>query len=81
MTDLKEELEKLSAQSPQPSEVPIERYQDFRRDLQKLLNQHSMENGSGTPDFLLASYLTGCLMTFDLTLKERGRWILKGGEG
>lgn len=81
MTDLKEELGRLSSQAPSPQETPINKYQEFRRDLQKLLNQHSMENGSGTPDFLLASYLTGCLMTFDLTLKERGRWILKGGEG
>lgn len=47
---------------------------DFRKDLEKLINCHSKEYGSNTPDFLLADFLMGCLHVFDNTVKERSRW-------
>lgn len=47
---------------------------DFRRELEHLINRHSMENGSDTPDFLLAQFLTGALELFDTTVKEREKW-------
>lgn len=34
---------------------------DFVSELTSLLNRHCKENGSGTPDFILAEYLFGCL--------------------
>jgi len=46
---------------------------EFLKDLQKLINRHSMENGSDTPDFLLASFLCGCLNTYNRTMQERER--------
>jgi hypothetical protein len=46
----------------------------FRRELQNLINKHSKENGSDTPDFILAEYLTDCLKTFDKTIKLRNTW-------
>jgi hypothetical protein len=46
----------------------------FRGELQALINSHSMENGSDTPDFILAEFLTDCLAAFDKTVKERTRW-------
>jgi hypothetical protein len=46
----------------------------FRDALQKLINEHSMENGSDTPDFILAEYLTDCLAAFDKIIRERRRW-------
>jgi hypothetical protein len=46
----------------------------FGRELEQLLNRHSKENGSNTPDFVLASYLQSCLVTWNLHTKERDRW-------
>ena len=47
---------------------------NFREHLKILINQHSMENGSDTPDFILADYLRDCLIAFDKATKERSRW-------
>ncbi len=35
-------------------------------------------NGSNTPDFLLASYLTGCLHTFNSIVNAREEWYGRG---
>lgn len=45
--------------------------QGFLSDLTSLINCYSMENGSDTPDFVLAQYLTACLTTFDRTVRLR----------
>lgn len=47
---------------------------EFRQDLQALINRHSMESGSDTPDFILAEYLADCLATFDKAASRRERW-------
>lgn len=44
---------------------------DFKDELQSLLNKHSQENGSDTPDFILAAYLTDCLNTFNAAVQNR----------
>ena len=46
----------------------------FRRELMVLINKHSKENGSDTPDFILAEYLIECLRVFDKTVKLRTEW-------
>ena len=46
----------------------------FRRELIALLNKHSKENGSNTPDFVLADYLINCLNNFNLTTQKRTEW-------
>lgn len=46
----------------------------FVRELESLINRHSMENGSDTPDFMLAQYLAGCLKVFDATVTARETW-------
>lgn len=38
------------------------------------INATSSENGSNTPDFILAEYLTRCLGVFNSTLKQRAEW-------
>jgi len=48
-------------------------YIDFRDKLQELINSNSMENGSNTQDFVLATYLTACLIAFDNAVTERTR--------
>jgi hypothetical protein len=46
----------------------------FKEELEHLINKHSMENGSDTPDYILADYLMGCLDNFNLTVKSRETW-------
>jgi hypothetical protein len=46
----------------------------FQEELEQLINRHSKENGSNTPDFILASYLRTALANFDDTVKAREKW-------
>jgi len=46
----------------------------FELRLEELINQYSMENGSDTPDFILAKYLSKCLENFDASVKQREEW-------
>lgn len=46
----------------------------LERELASLLNRFSAENGSNTPDFLLAEYLLGCLELFNQTTQSRAKW-------
>jgi len=44
---------------------------EFRFELQRLLNRFSRENGSDTPDFVLAKYLADCLAAYDGAVRWR----------
>ena len=44
---------------------------NLHRDLTRLLNCHSLENGSDTPDYILANYILDCLEAFDRTVQAR----------
>jgi hypothetical protein len=46
----------------------------FRREVESAINRHSMENGSNTPDFILAMYLVECLAAFDRAVNARDAW-------
>jgi hypothetical protein len=46
----------------------------FRDELETLINRHSVENGSNTPDFILAGFLNSCLDVFDHSVRERDKW-------
>ena len=48
--------------------------QEFRQELESLLNRNSMENGSDTPDFLLAEFLVIQLNTWDQFVQRREQW-------
>ncbi len=52
-------------------------YDQFQKDLEEVINKHSMENGSNTPDFILAHYLVDCLKSFNKTSKAREKWYGK----
>ena len=44
----------------------------FERDLSEVINKHSMENGSDTPDYILGTFLANVLQAFDTaTTAER----------
>lgn len=46
----------------------------FREELQSLLNRYCQENGSNTPDFILADFLARCLLAFDAAVNRRAEW-------
>jgi hypothetical protein len=43
-------------------------------ELRATLNKHSVENGSNTPDFILAQYLLSCLAAFETAVNAREKW-------
>ena len=44
---------------------------DFREELQRLVNSHSLENISNTPDWIIAGYLAKCLKALDEAIQQR----------
>ncbi len=46
----------------------------FEDELRAALNRTSQENGSNTPDFILATYLLGCLDAFNRAVNARDQW-------
>jgi hypothetical protein len=53
----------------------------FYQELTSLINRHSKENGSNTPDFILARYLQDCLAAFDNASLARSNWYGHGEDG
>lgn len=51
---------------------------EFHNELRSLLNRHSKENGSDTPDFILARYLSDCLAAWDAAVSSREKWYGRG---
>ena len=45
--------------------------ENFRYELQGLINKHSRENESSTPDFILADVMLDALRSFERTVKRR----------
>lgn len=46
----------------------------LREEIETAVNRNSAENGSATPDFILAQYLMDCLRAFDGAVMARERW-------
>lgn len=46
----------------------------FSEELTALLNRHSQENASGTPDFILSVYIRNCLAAFNGAVNQREQW-------
>lgn len=58
----------------------------FHQELKRLLNRYSMENGSDTPDYVLARFITTSLSNFDEAVTSRNKFHREGiirdiGEG
>lgn len=47
---------------------------DLKKEIEGVLNKHSAESGSDTPDFILAQYLMNCLEAFDKAVIHRDQW-------
>lgn len=52
----------------------LKREESFRADLSALLNRYSRENGSDTPDFVLAKFVALALHAFDQAVLARDKW-------
>lgn len=46
----------------------------FEEDLRQVINRHSAESVSGTPDFILAKLLLETLKTFNTAVCDRADW-------
>lgn len=61
--------------APEASTETVEEMTDtFRVKLEKLINRYSVENGSNTPDHILADYLMRCIQAFDEAVNHREVW-------
>jgi hypothetical protein len=47
----------------------------FQRELTSVINRYSRENGSNTPDFILAKYMDQCLKAFNKASRAREKWF------
>lgn len=57
-----------------PEQIKTEedrKYDEFVRDIAKVINKHSWERFSNTPDYILAEYMAGCLTVFENTIQNR----------
>lgn len=50
----------------------------FHEELRSLINRHSRENQSDTPDYILASFMESCLYAFENAMSQRTAWIHQG---
>ena len=46
----------------------------FKKELEELINKHSLENDSGTADFILAEFMNDCLRAFNGAVQKRTQW-------
>jgi hypothetical protein len=47
---------------------------DLRADITSAINRNSAENGSDTPDYILARFIEASLAAFDLAVRDRDEW-------
>ena len=65
---------------PEPDDNPfivdldVKVSDQFIEELTKLINKHSLENLSNTPDYMLAEYLRFCLNGINLLVNKREQW-------
>lgn len=52
----------------------MDEYFEFRKSLETIINQHSIENKANVPDFIIADYLINCLKAFNISTQERDKW-------
>lgn len=49
----------------------------FEQELISLINKHSLENTSNTPDSILSSFMVECLISFNRAVNKRNNWYEK----
>jgi len=48
---------------------------DFKGELAKAINKYCIENGSNTPDFVIADYLFECIRNLETAINDRAAWF------
>lgn len=56
------------------TEISDDTRADVVREFAQTINKHSLENGSDTPDFILAEYLMNCLESYNEAHRARKVW-------
>ena len=46
----------------------------FEDELAEVINRHSKENSSNTPDYILANFLLDCLESWNCAINARDKW-------
>lgn len=46
----------------------------FEEELRQLINKHSKENDSNTPDYILVGYIQYSLLAFNTAVQQRENW-------
>ena len=67
------ELARL-ATTPEEPVIQDSRITELQKAISQAINSVSAENGSDTPDFILAEFLTECLMAWNKATKKRTDW-------
>lgn len=52
----------------------VKKIAEFKKSLQTLINCHSMEQFSNTPDFILADHMVQSMLSFGDTMARRDKW-------
>lgn len=52
----------------------LQKQQEFKEELERLINRYSLENESNTPDYILSDYLYSCLEVLHETINQRDTW-------
>jgi hypothetical protein len=60
-----QQMNDIQSNDEMPCEETTKDYTDFRKELSELINKHSLESGSNTPDFVLSNFLVDTLICFD----------------
>jgi hypothetical protein len=47
---------------------------ELETEIAAVLNRHSAESESNTPDFILAQYLIKCMAAFNIATQQRETW-------
>lgn len=68
----------IYGEPPEDKEEPEKNYMflnpEFKEELRQLINKHSIENDSQTPDWCIASYLINCLTAMNCVINGRDIW-------
>ncbi len=68
------ELEETMHKGAEDIPDMVEERKTFIEELEILINRHSVENGSNTPDFILAKFLFDSLHAFEDSVNAREKW-------
>ena len=72
MAELSDAVDHVDADTTEGGDLMAER--SLEKELAELLNRHSRENNSNTPDYILAQYLLGVLLSFETAVQQRETW-------